>query len=218
MSQLAWQFAAAPAFKAEDFLVSPSNAAAHALVASWPRWPSPWCVIQGAAGSGKTHLAHLWAKQSGAILLAPEMLGSAPSSALLGEHTRAVVDDAARADPQGLFHLCNEIRARSGALLMTLPSPPEACFTLPDLLSRLKSAAHAALLAPDDALLSAVLAKHFSDRQLRVEPEVIAYLVPRIERSFAAARLAAETIDAAALAQKRAVTLPLVKTVLELNK
>ena len=60
--------------------------------------------------------------------------------------------------------------------------------------------------APDDALLRAVLVKLFADRQLSVDESLIGYIVTRIERSFAAARVAVETLDREALRLKRPVT------------
>jgi chromosomal replication initiation ATPase DnaA len=85
---------------------------------------------------------------------------------------------------------------------------------LPDLRSRLLAAPSVAIGAPDDALLGAVLAKLFTDRQLQVSPEVIEWLLRRIERSFAGARGAVARLDAAALALKRPVTVLLAREVL----
>jgi chromosomal replication initiation ATPase DnaA len=50
-----------------------------------------------------------------------------------------------------------------------------------------------------------VLVKLFADRQLAVGEGVIAYLLPRMERSLAAAREAVAKLDAAALSRGRAV-------------
>jgi chromosomal replication initiation ATPase DnaA len=68
--------------------------------------------------------------------------------------------------------------------------------------------------APDDALLGAVLIKHFSDRQLRVAPDLIVYLLARIDRSFAAAEKISAQLDGAALSNRGPVTIPLARKVL----
>jgi chromosomal replication initiation ATPase DnaA len=67
---------------------------------------------------------------------------------------------------------------------------------------------------PDDALLEAVLVKHFADRQLRVPPEVVAHLVSHMERSFEAAADITARLDLASLRDRRAITIPLARQVL----
>ena len=84
-----------------------------------------------------------------------------------------------------------------------------------DLRSRLRAAPAVAVAPPDEALIAAVLVKLFADRQLAIGEEVVAYLALHLERSFAAARDAVAALDAAALAEQRRITVPLVKRVLE---
>jgi chromosomal replication initiation ATPase DnaA len=89
---------------------------------------------------------------------------------------------------------------------MTARSAPASWrIEIPDLASRLRALPAVALDAPDDALLRAVIVKLFADRQLAVEESLVAYLVTRIERSFAAARAAVEVLDREALRLKRPV-------------
>ncbi|MGB1548480.1 MAG: HdaA/DnaA family protein, partial [Alphaproteobacteria bacterium] len=68
--------------------------------------------------------------------------------------------------------------------------------------------------APDDRLFAAVLVKLFNDRQVPVGEEVIAYLLNRIERSFATARETVEALDREALARRRRITVPLIREIL----
>ena len=115
------------------------------------------------------------------------------------------VEAADRARPpsaeRALFHLLNLASAEGCAVLLTgRAAPARWGVGLPDLASRLQAIAVAQIDAPDDALLAAVLAKNFFDRQLRISETLIRYLVPRMERSFAAAREIAERLDRAALA------------------
>jgi chromosomal replication initiation ATPase DnaA len=99
--------------------------------------------------------------------------------------------------------------------LLIMPAPPASLLVgLADLASRLRSLPVAGIAPPDDALLAAVLLKHLADRQLRVPPGVIAYLVPRMERSFAAAASFAARLDRLSLETNRPVTLKLARTVL----
>ena len=120
------------------------------------------------------------------------------------------------ADPAALFHLINLMRERGHSLLLTGSAPPAQWpFSLPDLMSRLKAMPAQGIAEPGDALLGAVLVKLFADRQLAVGEEVVKYLVPRIERSFHAARHWVAALDAAALAESRAVTVALARKLLE---
>jgi len=199
----------------ENFLIAPCNEAAVAWIDRWPGWPGPALALAGPAGCGKTHLAQVWRARTHAALLRRTDVAGAPE-ALLGRAAHAVVEDAdAPGDDAALLHLYNHAAAHGGTLLFCAGTPPARWpVTLPDLASRLRAAPVAEIGRPDDALLSAVLAKLFADRQLRVGGDVIRYLVPRMERSFAAARSLVRRIDEAALAEGRTVTVPLARSVL----
>ena len=169
-------------------------------------------MLYGPAGSGKTHLAHLWCERSGATLVAGDAAALGEPAALVAV---VAVDDAERAGERALLHLYNLCLERGGSLLLTLPRPPAALSTgLADLASRLRALPVASIAPPDDALLAAVLVKHFADRQLRVAPEVFDYLIPRIERSFAAVAALAARLDKHALETGRSVTIKLARSVL----
>ncbi len=200
----------------EDFLVAPGNAAALAWIDRWPDWPNGVLILYGQAGSGKTHLAQIWASRTpGALVSAGDALTTATVDALAQQPL--ALDDADRVgDPAALFHLINLMRERGFSLLLTgSAAPARWTFSLPDLMSRLKAMPAQEIAAPDDALLAALLVKLFADRQLAIGEEVVKYLVPRIERSFHAARSWAAALDAAALAENRAVTVALVRKLME---
>ena len=201
-----------PRFERADFLVSDSNRGALEMIERWPAWSAPALALYGPTGSGKTHLAHLWAVRSSALLVAGEALTLDAAADL---PAALAVDNAERSPELALLHLYNLMRERGGSLLLTMPAPPAALtIGLADLASRLRSLPVAGIAAPDDALLAAVLVKHFADRQLRVAPEVFAYLVPRMERSFAAAARLAARLDRLALEDRRPVTIKLARAVL----
>ena len=131
--------------------------------------------------------------------------GSIPN---LGAHP-ALIDnaDTASLDENGLFHLINEVRAAGSHLLLTARRFPSAWnVSLPDLASRLKAAATVEIHEPDDPLLTGVVTKLFSDRQVEVEPHVVQYLVRRIERSLATAMRVVERLDRVALEQQSRIT------------
>ncbi|HEX6956522.1 MAG TPA: DNA replication protein [Ferrovibrio sp.] len=200
----------------EDFLVAPGNEAALAWIDRWPDWPGQALVLHGHAGSGKTHLAQIWAATaSHARIVGPDQVRVGQVDDL-ARQPLAVDDADCVGDPAALFHLINMVRERGHTLLLTGSLPPARWpFALPDLMSRLKAMPSQVIAEPDDALLAAVLVKLFADRQLNVGEEVIRYLVPRIERSCHAARHWVAALDAAALAESRAVTVALARKVLE---
>lgn len=201
----------------EDFLVAPSNRDAVAWVDRWPDWPGPCLVLHGPDGSGKTHLAEVWRARTDADVLALDA-PDAGDDAIAAAHGKMcwVIEGAEWArDDRAMLHMFNSVAERSGHLLVTARQPPARWGDrLPDLMSRLRAAPTVALASPDDTLIAALLVKQFADRQIPVGDDVVTYLVTRIERSFGAVQSIVTAIDQAALAQKRRVTLPLVRDLL----
>ncbi len=217
-AQLAFDLPVTETFRREDFFVSPANATALAALDAWQVWPGGKMLLVGPQGSGKTHLAHLWIQATGGALIRGAALAEANIPALT-ERGCVCVEDAqdVAGDPDAetaLFHLHNVV-TQGAALLVTSASPPRDWgLRLPDLASRLQAASLTRLDAPDDALLSAVLVKLFSDRQIVVPPNLIPYLVSRMERSLATARLLVATLDTVSLAHARPVTRQLAASIL----
>jgi chromosomal replication initiation ATPase DnaA len=205
--QLAFELPHRQALGVEDFLVSHSNDAAVALVDRWPEWPVGAAVIAGPAGSGKSHLANVWRLKSnaGVIDACDCTIARVPE---LAAHGALVVEDISRTrDEQALFHLLNLVREQRLAMLLTADAAPgDLDIALPDLRSRLKALPFASIAPADDGLLRVVLVKLFADRQLTVDPQIIAYLLARMERSLEAARQLVAEVDRQALMMKRGVT------------
>lgn len=206
--QLALSLGHAERLTREDFLVGAANQAALALIERWPDWPGRAMALVGPEGSGKSHLAAIWAELAGARLISARALGAADLLASLATGTLVVEDLAeGRFDERALFHLLNLVREEDAFLLLTARSAPAGWQAgLPDLASRLRAVAAIKLDAPDDTLLRAVLVKLFADRQLKVDESLVGYLVSRMERSIPAARGIVERLDGEALRRKRPVT------------
>jgi len=214
MTQLAIDLPHRPALGRADFLVSECNAAALGWVERWPQWPAPVLVLHGPAGSGKSHLAGLWRERSGGVAVAGEALSRADPNELASRRAVAL-DDAARAPERSLLHLYNCCTEAGASLLVVARETPASWpIALPDLASRLRAAPAVAIAAPDDRLLAAVLVKLFADRQVRVAPGVIRFLLRRMDRSFAAAGALAERLDRLALGAGRPITVALARRAL----
>jgi chromosomal replication initiation ATPase DnaA len=215
MTQLPLDLGFRTALGRADFLIAPCNAVAVAWLDRWPEWPGTALALWGPEGSGKTHLVEVWRARSGAAKIEPVALTSARLPQLLGAARAAAIDDAAGTDEEALLHLFNLLAERQGHLLLAAREPPARWpLRLADLRSRLLASPAVAVEAPDDALLAGVLVKLFGDRQLRIGEDVIGYLLPRIERSFAAAQDIVAALDRAALAGQRAVSVKLAREIL----
>lgn len=218
--QIAFTFDPRPALGGDDFLVAPSNAAAVQWVDRWPDWPGPVVVIVAPTGAGKTHLAHVFQAQTGARMIRVEDLNTLRADGVLKNATALILENAEASIAAGLdeelLHLYNLAKEDDIKILMTAERPPARWGTaLKDLSSRLKTAPVAEIDPPDDALLTALIVKQFADRQLSIEQDVLTYMLARMDRSFATVRTLIRAIDERALAQKRAITIPLVRQVLE---
>lgn len=187
----------------DDFIGGAANRAALQLVDSWPDWNGQIAIIWGPEGSGKSHIANFWLERAGGIRLTANQFADPETVAA------CLIEDADSQDidETGLFHVLNRATQTGASLLITARTPPASWgLALPDLNSRLSAATIARIEAPDDTLLSAVLAKQFSDRQLLVEANVISYLVERMERSLAAATAIVDALDRLSLERQARIT------------
>lgn len=214
--QLAFDLPHRPASGRDDFLVTPSNAKAVALIDLWPNWPANSLILLGPPGSGKSHLAAVWHEMTGAAVAGPPDIRANAVPRLLEKGALVIEDAPGRAlDEPAFFHLLNLAREQKAYVLITAQQAPVAWdLALPDLLSRLKAAPSAQLGAPDDVLLRGVLVKLFADRQIGIDEAIVSYLLSRMPRELAAARTLVTEIDRRALEERAEVTRNFVAKVL----
>jgi chromosomal replication initiation ATPase DnaA len=208
VAQLVLPLATRPALRREDFIVGPGNREAVAYLDAWPNWPGPVAALYGPSGSGKSHLAAIWAERANARIVEAAQLDE---SVLPGDGAVAVEDvgDGAR-DPL-LFSLLESGRP----VLLTGRDPPaEWTASVPDLASRFRSVLPFALWAPDDQLLIKIALKLFDDRQLKIPAAAIAQMITSLNRSPAAIRDFVARADEIALSRKRPVSVSLVRELL----
>ncbi|MFN3225296.1 MAG: HdaA/DnaA family protein [Hyphomicrobiales bacterium] len=215
--QLVLDIVPPPSFAAEDFVAGAANEKARDLIDTLA-WPTPVGVLTGQAGSGKTHLAHVFALK----FADPRWFDGAPPRGLTAE-SAVLIDGLGSwaSQPIGewnedvLFHTMEAARAAQVPVLITSQEAPEQLgLKRPDTLSRLRSGIRAAISPPDDALFQAIAIKLFTDRQLMVDPAIADYLLQRMERSYANLSKLIALIDERSLAAERSITKPLAGEVL----
>jgi chromosomal replication initiation ATPase DnaA len=198
-----------PSFAREDFLVAPANDEALRTVDAWPNWAGRMLLLSGPAGSGKSHLGAIWALAAQAVSVEAAALAES-EPAELAQADAILIENVDRIGAEGeanLFHLLNLARQSGAFVLLTARGGVDDWgLKKLDLRSRLRLAPIATLGQPDADLARAVLFKLFSDRQLNVDPSVIAYIGLRIDRSLGAARSVVDALDREALARGKAVT------------
>lgn len=203
----------------ETFFTGDCNRAARAEIDRAAAWDGLPRVLTGPPGSGKTHLAVIFA-------LDLEALG-VPARALREDTIRAaadapavVLDDAhllaGTPETEELaFHLFNQVRNSGRPLLITGRGPVAGWgLRLPDLASRLMGCLAVRLDSPDEATLRMVLAKRFADRQLAVSAKTLEYAAIRMERSFAAAETLVAELDRANLHRGNPISFAMVRDAL----
>lgn len=206
--QLAFALPHTESLTRDNFLEGPANEAALTLIESWPDWPNRIMLLVGPEGAGKSHLAAIWAEQTGARLTSAHALNATtvPSELATGA---LVVEDLRPGsfDERAMFHLLNLAREDVASILITARVPPSAYeIELRDLRSRLRAVPVVSLSPPDDLLFRGLIVKFCADRQMSIDESVVSYLATRIERSYAAARQAVELLDTEALRLGRPVT------------
>lgn len=206
--QLAFALPHAESLTRDNFLEGAGNAAGLALVDAWPEWPARTMFLVGPDGSGKSHLAAIWAEQSGARSLSAQALDIAAVPRALATGALVLEDLSPTAfDERALFHLLNLARQDEAYILITAREAPATMpVALSDIRSRLRACPVVTLLPPDDQLFRALIVKLAADRQLTIDEAVVSYLATRIERSYAAARHAVALLDNESLRLGRPVT------------
>ncbi|MGV2098603.1 DnaA regulatory inactivator HdaA [Rhizobium sp. 21-4511-3d] len=190
----------------DDLLISDRLSAAVTIVDAWPQWPSPVVILAGPVGSGKSHLASIWKEHSGAQSIHPKAGSDAAVAAAAGP---VLFEDVDREgfDDTALFHVINSVRENGHSLMMTSRLWPMSWpVELPDLRSRLKAATVVEIGEPDEELLSQVIVKLFSDRQLNIDDKLVFYIVNRMERSLNAAQTIVERLDRLAWSRGTKIT------------
>lgn len=215
--QLILSFSETSSYRAEDFLVDSSNEKAYRMILSPDQWGSHGLVLWGDAKVGKTHLAHVFQKKTGAIFMTEDHLERLEKGEDCTESHQVFILDSLEgvlpSSEKALFHLCNLLKEKGGRLLvLSQKCPGEWKISLKDLESRLKAFLAIPIENPSDPLLEAILMKKSGDLQIVLDQKVINYVLTHGERAPGSLQKFLEDLNQFALSQGQKITIPLVKT------
>ena len=215
--QLLLKFPSRKAYSKEDFYVSSSNNEAFKLIESWPKWIKKAVNIFGPAGSGKTHLTSILKNKTSLITIESDKLDDEIFFKFKLKEVLIIENLNENISENLLFSLYNVSLQDNKYLLITSKKPINKLnFKLVDLRSRLNSTTIIGIDLPSDELISVILSKNFSDRQIEVEKKHIDYIIKRIDRSYEKISQFISTIDKYSLKKSSPFSLKLIKEVLKM--
>jgi len=215
--QLTLNFPTSNAYLKDDFYVSPSNQDAFDFVNSWPKWVRRIVNIFGPHGSGKTHLASILKNKTSTLEIQSNELNDQMFFKFKTKEALIIENLNEKISENLLFSLWNVVLQDNKYLLITSNEPISTYkFKLPDLKSRVKSCINIGISLPSDDLISVILAKNFSDKQIKIEEKHIDFIVKRIDRSYEKISEFILTLDKYSLKKGSPFTLKLIKDVLKM--
>ena len=215
--QLILKFPEQRAYKREDFYVSPSNVEVYDLINSWPKWIKRIVNIFGPSGSGKSHLASILKTKTKCLEILPSELNENIISEFKISEALIIENFNEKISEELLFSLWNiALQDNKYFLINSIKPIGSYKFKLPDLISRLKSSLIIGIKLPSDDLISAIIAKNFSDKQIMVEAKHIDYIIKRIDRSYEKISQFILTLDRYSLKKGTPFGLKLIKEVLKM--
>ena len=215
--QLILKFPSHQAYKKEDFYVSPSNQEAYDFIDSWPKWIKRTVNIFGPSSSGKSHLASILKSKTSYLQIESKNLSDEIFIKLKIKEALIIENLDEKVSEKLLYSLWNTILQDNKYLLITSKKPISSFkFKLRDLMSRVTSSLIIGINLPSDDLISVILAKNFSDKQIKVEKKHIDYIIKRIDRSYEKISQFILTLDKYSLKKGTPFTLKLIKEVLKM--
>ena len=183
--QLILKFPEHRAYKREDFYVSPSNQEAYDFINNWPKWIKRIVNIFGPSGSGKSHLSSILKTKTKCLEILANELNENIIFEFKTKEVLIIENFNEKISEELLFSLWNIALQDNKYFLINSIKPISSYkFKLPDLTSRVKSSLNIGIKLPSDDLISAIIAKNFSDKQIAVEEKHIDYIIKRIDRSY----------------------------------
>tara|TARA_Y100000590_G_scaffold170997_1_gene195631 strand:+ start:3241 stop:3918 length:678 start_codon:yes stop_codon:yes gene_type:complete len=215
--QLILKFPTQKAYKKEDFYVSQSNQDAYDYINNWPKWIKRIINIFGPSGSGKTHLASILENKATCLKVYQDQLNEKIFFKFKTKEILIIENLDEKVDEKLLFSIWNMALQDNKYFLITSKKPINLLkFKLQDLISRVNSSIMIGIKLPTDDLISVILAKSFSDKQIKVEKKHIEYIVKRIDRSYEKISQFILTLDKYSLKKGSPFGIKLIKEVLKM--
>ncbi len=203
-----------PAPTLDNFVAGPNGAALAGLRAALDGRGPQFLHLWGAPGSGRSHLLQAVAREAGAAAAPsgspmPAVPGFKPGQRVYVSDDVHCLDAAGQA---ALFVLQNQVREQPGTVLVTAADLPPAQLALrEDVRTRLGWGLVFALRPITEAEQSAALVAHARARGVRMDEDLVPYMLSRLPRDMRTLVSVLDALDAYALARQRALTVPLLR-------
>jgi len=217
MDQLIFKFPFSKKYYEQDFFVSNNNFSAYKLIESWPTWPGKWLNIFGASGSGKTHLAKILEKKISKIKIVNAKDVNNDLIQKLNDLECLIIDSFTNnIDEKLLYSILNQSKQLENYILINSITPLQLFdFNTPDLQSRMDSFLYIGIELPTDDLLQVIISKSFSDKQVKLDPKISAFIIKNVERSYDKMIKLLKDIDEFSLSSGKSININLIKKVLK---
>ena len=217
IDQLLLKFPSKQAYLKEDFYVSSSNNEAFKLIESWPKWIKKTVNIFGPQGSGKTHLISMLKNKTSTIDVDSNQVTDQIFFEFKLKEVLIIENLKENISENLLYTLYNVAQQDNKYFVLTSREPINKFnFKSMDLKSRVNSTTIIGIDLPSDELISVILSKSFSDKQIKVEKKHIDYVIKRIDRSYEKISQFISTIDKYSLKKGSPFSLKLIKEVLNM--
>ncbi len=216
LNQTLLEFELEQNFTNDDFFVSKCNYFAFNLINTWPKWEKNILNIYGEKFCGKSHLSEIFKKKYKAVIIKSDEINN-DFLKKIRFHENIILDNLEYVNNEEiLYSLFNFVEQFNKYLIINSINPLNSLkFSLPDLNSRLKNCIFAKVEKPDDDMIFALVLKHFSDRQIKIEKKIIEYITKRIERSYGKIFDFIYKVDQFSLINKKPIDYKSIKKILE---
>ena len=220
MSQLVFKFPFKTKYYEQDYYVSSNNFSAYRLIESWPNWPDKWVNIFGPIGCGKTHLSNILKKKINSVEILNAKSITNETISKFEKLNCLIIDNYEKNINEKTFYsILNSSKQLDTYIVINSISPiKDIKFDLKDLQSRAKSFVNLGIELPTDDLLTVIISKFFSEKQIEINPKISEYIIKNIERSYEKVFKCIKEIDDLSLSSGKSININLIKKVLTNNE
>lgn len=215
MKQLIFKFPFKTNYFEEDFYVSTNNFEAYKLIETWPKWSSRFINIFGPAGCGKTHLANIFYKKINSFFINASNLNNDSLSAIKSKEC-LIIDEFQNNIEEKLFYsVLNQTHLSNQYIIINSLKPIQTFeVKLNDLKSRFSSFVNIGIDLPTDELIKVIISKNFSDKQVKIDSNLLEYILKNIDRSYESIFNLIEKLDNFSLSTGKSININLIKKAL----